>query len=299
MVNPSLANRPQARARVDDRLLLGLPARLTDRDRMLIRLLAEHQVLTTVQITDIGFCSQRRTESRLAQLYQLRVLDRFRPLTRSGSAPFHWLLDEAGAAVLAAEQGRAVSETSWRRDKAQALRTNAHLAHLVGSNGVFTALIRTARDHPDQSLALWWPERRCAAEWGEVVRPDGYGVWQESGRQVRFLLEYDRGTEPLGRLADKLAGYAELLAAAGQPTPVLFVFLTADREAQARRVLTPEALQVALPVATSALSPGQSAADRVWLPLGARDRRHLIELASAPQAAEQGTAFLGGAGVGW
>jgi len=52
-------------------------------------------------------------------------------------------------------------------------------------------------------------------------------------------------------------------------------------------------------VATSALTPGQSAAGRVWLPLGARDRRHLIELASAPQAAEQGTAFSGGAGVGW
>ena len=116
-MNPSLANRQQARARVDDRLLLGLPGRLTDRDRMLIRLVAEHRVLTTVQITDIGFCSQRRAESRLAQLYQLRVLDRFRPLTRTGSAPFHWLLDEAGAAVLAAEQGRAASQTSWRRDK--------------------------------------------------------------------------------------------------------------------------------------------------------------------------------------
>ena len=80
---------------------------------------------------------------------------------------------------------------------------------------------------------------------------------------------------------------------------MLFVFLTADREAQARRVLTPEALQVALPVATSVLSPGQSAADRVWLPLGAHDRRHLIELASAPEAADQRTAFPSRTGVGW
>jgi len=52
-------------------------------------------------------------------------------------------------------------------------------------------------------------------------------------------------------------------------------------------------------VATSALTPGQSAADRVWLPLGARDRRHLIDLASAPQAAEHRTAFSGRTGLGW
>jgi hypothetical protein len=298
-VTPPLANRPQTRVRVDDRLLLSLPARLTDRDRLLIRLLAEHQVLTTPQITDIGFCSQRRTESRLAQLYHLRVLDRFRPLTRTGSAPFHWLLDEAGAAVLAAEQGRTASEVGWRRDKTQALRTNQHLRHLVGTNGVFTALIRTARGHPDRALALWWPERRCAAEWGEVVRPDGYGIWQESGRRVGLLLEYDRGTEALGRLAGKLGGYTELLAAAGAPTPVLFVFLTADREAQARRVLTAEASRAAVPVATSVLTPGQSAADQVWLPLGGLERQLLIDLASPLEAARNRTAIHGRPGMGW
>lgn len=43
-----------------------------------------------------------------------------------------------------------------------------------------------------------------------IVRPDGYGRWHQDGREVDFFLEYDRGTEPLDRLAAKLAGYRKL-----------------------------------------------------------------------------------------
>lgn len=280
------ASARERRPRVSDRLLLGLPARLTDRDRVLIRLLATHQVLTTTQVTDIGFSGRRRTELRLRQLHQLRVLDRFRPLTQTGSAPLHWVLDEAGAVVLAGERGCRLGELDWRRDGTRALATSQHLAHLVGSNGVFTALIGAARGHPDRSLALWWSARRCATEWGEVVRPDGYGTWQEAGRQVAFLLEYDRGTEVLTRLAEKLTGYAELLAAAGRPTPVLFVFLSTGREADARRVLLPAARRLAVPVATAVLTAGESGASPVWLPADGGIRRRLIDLAARPDGSE-------------
>jgi len=31
-------------------------------------------------------------------------------------------------------------------------------------------------------------------------RPDGYGRWEQTGRVVGFLLEYDTGSEPLGRV---------------------------------------------------------------------------------------------------
>lgn len=266
-MNPPLARPGVVRPRVDDQLLLSLASTLTDRDRLLIRTLAEHRVLTTWQVADLVVSGQRRTELRLAQLYQRRVLDRFRPLTKTGSAPFHWVLDEAGAAVLGAERGVTIDKLGWRRDKALALRDNQRLDHLVGVNGLFTGLVRTARTQPGCELAVWWSERRCAAEWGEIVRPDGYGVWVQAGRQVPFLLEYDRGTERLNRLAGKLPGYAELLGAAGRPTPVLFAFLTPGREAHARQVLAPAARTLAVPVATAVLAARSSAADPVWLPL--------------------------------
>ena len=47
-------------------------------------------------------------------------------------------------------------------------------------------------------------ERRCAAEWGEVVRPDGFGALRRAGTVVEFFVEYDAGTETLDRVAAKL-----------------------------------------------------------------------------------------------
>ena len=86
-------------------LLAALAARLTARDRWLLRMLHEHRVLTTTQITWLAFGTGRAATARLLTLYQLRAIDRFRPLTPAGSAPLHFVLDEAGAYLLAAEDG--------------------------------------------------------------------------------------------------------------------------------------------------------------------------------------------------
>ncbi len=277
------------RPRVDQQLLVRLAGQLTDRDRLLLRLLDEHQVLTTPQITDVAFTGHRRCETRLRQLYLLRAVDRFRPLKAAGSAPFHWVLDQAGAAVLAADHGetstgdRSGPPTRSTRLRAcsLALASNPHLSHLVGSNSMFTGLLKSARSQPDCCLDQWWSAQRCAAEWGEVVRPDGYGRWRQRGAEVEFLLEYDQGTERLHRLTGKLPGYAELLAAAGEPIPVLFVFLRAAREAEARRVLVPAARRPGIPVATTVLTTGVCAADPVWLTTAGGTRRPLIDLAAS------------------
>jgi hypothetical protein len=53
------------RPRVDDHHLLRVASRLTDRDRVLIRLLHEHRVFTSAQVHDIGFDSYRRAQERL------------------------------------------------------------------------------------------------------------------------------------------------------------------------------------------------------------------------------------------
>jgi hypothetical protein len=118
-------------------------------------------------------------------------------------------------------------------------------------------------------LEQWWSERRCSREWGEVVRPDGYGVWVDHDVRVPFLLEYDNGTETLERLAAKLPGYAELAAAAGHPNWVLFTFPSLRREREARRVLTHRQV----PVATAALSPDDAPDAAHWLPVGSSGTR--------------------------
>jgi Replication-relaxation len=243
--------------------LLAVIGRLTDRDRQLCRLLDEHRVLTTAQIADVGFTGERRARQRLAELYALEVLDRFRPATWATPAPYHWTLGPLGAALVAAETGAAPADLSWRRTLARDLAQSQRLAHLVGTNGFFTALLRSTRTRPGCSLDAWWSERRCAREWGAVVRPDGYGIWTEAGTSLPFLLEHDNGTEPLARLAAKLDGYRRLAQAAGHANWVLFSFPTPRREHDAGRALAGHGVPVATASRTGDLAPDRAA----WTPL--------------------------------
>ncbi|MDA8062283.1 MAG: replication-relaxation family protein [Actinomycetota bacterium] len=72
--------------------------------------------------------------------------------------------------------------------------------------------------------------RRCAAVWGEFVRPDAYAVWVEASVRLPFCFEYETGTGTLACLAGKLDGYARLVRAVGHPTWVLFVFPSLGRD---------------------------------------------------------------------
>jgi hypothetical protein len=266
-----------------DRRLLPVLGRLTERDRHLCRLLEDHRVLTTAQVTDVGFTGERRARMRLGELYALDLLDRFRPRTGGNPAPFHWVLGPLGAALVAAEHGLDVADLDWRRGLVHDLAASQRLAHLVGLNGFFTALLRAARSRPGCSLDEWWSERRCAREWGEVVRPDAYGVWTDHGVTLPFLLEHDNGTERLARLAQKLDGYARLAAEAGHPNWVLFTFPGPRREADARRVLT----HPTVPAATAARSPhpphGFAPDTALWQPVADHGPRlRLAQLAGLP-----------------
>lgn len=103
--------------------------------------------------------------------------------------------------------------------------------------------------------------------------PDGAATWADAGRQVRFLLEYDTGSESLPALTRKLDGYQALAEAAAtrnnQACPVLlFCFSSPHREQSARRALAAAREAPALRIATAALDPRlTSPAGPVWLPL--------------------------------
>jgi hypothetical protein len=298
------ASRPP---RVSAELLADLAARLTDRDRAILDLVWEHRAFTTHQLTAIFFTSQVKARHRLLDLHRHGALDRFRPWTPQGSAPWHHVLGPAGAAVLAARRGTTPAELGYRRDTALAISHSAALAHQIGVNDFFTHLHASARNGAG-ALEAWWSERRCAALWGDLARPDAYGRWAEpravgkyaghttgttadertqeqdrgaprgedAGRHVDFFLEHDTGTEPLTRVADKLTGYAALAEATGIHTPVLFWLPSTRREARFRHLIgTPD-----LPVATAVHTPtihtppgptcgGESGpAGPVWLPAG-------------------------------
>ena len=99
--------RPRSAGRLarSPQLAAELAARLTARDRWLLRMICEHRVLTTGQVTQLAFGTSRAATARMTTLYQYRAVDRFRPLAPAGSSPLHFILDEAGAMLLAAEDG--------------------------------------------------------------------------------------------------------------------------------------------------------------------------------------------------
>jgi hypothetical protein len=292
--------RPTPRAANTAEHQATLAWRLTPRDRWIIRMLHEHRVLTIHQLTALAFPSARAARMRLLELYQWSVVDRFQPFVTVGTAPMHYLLAPAGATVLAAEDGRDPKDLGYRHDRALAVAHSLRLAHLVGVNEWFTALVHKARHNPHTTLTAWWSETRCARHFGDLVKPDAYGRWRHGDRAIEWFLEYDLGTEPLPKLAAKLAGYAALAQATTITTPLLIWLPTTRREAAARRQLLHHALHQldhphTVPVATAAadlLDPHAthpSPADPVWLPLesprSGQDnqpgRRHLHHLLDA------------------
>jgi hypothetical protein len=292
------ATRPTPRAANNADHQAVLAGRLTPRDRWIIRMLHEHRVLTSHQITALAFPSFRSGRMRLRELFQWGVVDRFQPFITTGTAPMHYILAPAGATVLAAEDGLDVKELGYRHDRAFGIAHSLRLAHTVGVAEWFTALVDHARHSETaahSTLGAWWSEARCARHFGDLIKPDAYGRWANADREIEFFLEYDFGTEVLGKLAGKLAGYAALAAATGITTPLLVWLQSSRREATARRLLARAWRELddprSVPVATAAAellnpeAPHPSPADEIWLPLdatgGSGARRELHRLLDA------------------
>lgn len=249
---------------------------------MLCQVLFDHRVLTTGQIVDLCFDNVTTARHRLTELYRMGVVDRLRHFRPVGSDPYHYVLDALGIEVVAADRGIEVARPGLHHTRALALADSQRLGHLLGTNSVFCSLTRWARSESDAELAEWWSERRCMAEWGEVVRPDGFGVLRQGSTVakltvVEFFLEYDGATETLGRLSAKLAGYADLVHATGWSPWVCFWFPSSRREAEARKVL----VHPDLAVVTGAVGLGDDPGGEAWLQVGSTGPRcRLIDLAA-------------------
>lgn len=258
---------------------MDVASSLTDRDRQILRLLRWHRVLTTSQIHVMFFRDLNTAQHRMTRLHELRLVERFRPPRSGRDGEYHYVLDVLGAYVVTVMANRDPDreiKMCWRIDQALSIASSQRLAHTVGANGLFVRLAAAARHRPDAELSTWWSERYCKERLAGIVYPDGVGVWQEGGATVVFCLEYDRGTEQLGRLAKKACDYARLEEASGWAFWVLVVVPGPRREAGVRGALSGHALAVATTTASLALRP----TDAIWAPLGADGTRvRLADLA--------------------
>jgi hypothetical protein len=190
-----------------------LASHITERDRRIALDCYEHNVLTSDQIRRLYFTNTRIAQLRLQRLYELRVLERFRPRPKAGegSRPYHWILDEAGALLVADWKGIDRSELRYTRDNGLRIAASRNLAHHVEANEFFVRLaLEAGALHGD--LREWYGVRTLTHMLSGAVVPDGYGVLAMPDAKPRHvLLELDRGTEPLDVLRSKAKRYVEIL----------------------------------------------------------------------------------------
>jgi hypothetical protein len=211
--------------------LFELARHLTERDREVALYLYRHRVLTTEQLQLLFFSSRRRAQDRLLFLYRNRVLDRFYPSAPfgSGKPDAHWLLDEAGALLVAASLNVERKQLGWqRRDD---WGSHPQLAHQLETNRFVTDLVAATLANPNLGVGEWWPPAQAA----DRVSPRGHRrVLPDAGFRLQILagpiecyLEWDRATETQKRLADKLRAYrraeGRLYHEGNEPRCILFV----------------------------------------------------------------------------
>jgi hypothetical protein len=222
--------------------LTSLGSRLTDRDRQIALDCYDHRVLTTEQLMRLHFSGLRTTTLRLGTLYQLRVLDRFRPPRLrpwTGTNPYHWILDEAGAHVVAAQRDMERRRLRWQHSDAVDVAQSSKLRHHIEINEFFSLLSLEAQLRHG-ALHEWYGERVTSTLFKGVV-PDGYGVIDLPHRpSIHVLLELDRGTEPAHRLHEKAVIYAKQIPQSALRERDAFVLLavpTATRAKLAREAV--------------------------------------------------------------
>lgn len=211
--------------------LFELARHLTERDREVALYLYRHRVLTTDQLQLLFFSSRRRAQDRLLFLYRNRVLDRFYPPAPfgSGKPEAHWLLDEAGAILVAAMHDLERKQLGWqRRDD---WGSHPQLAHQLETNRFLTDLIAATLANPGLGVSEWWPPAEAAdhlnAQRRGRVLPDAGFYLETPAGPIECYLEWDRATETQERLAEKLLAYrlaeAHLYSEGTQPRCILFV----------------------------------------------------------------------------
>lgn len=258
--------------------LLDVLAWLQPQDRLLIRLLSEHELLTTFQIHTLLFTNLRVCQRRLARLRQLRLLHGFRhPDPDHGrSGPARWTLGPLGLRLVAAETGQPFPTPRTVQQRLERVAGSTQQAHRLGTNQFFIDLITHTRIRPGSRLVRWWPQQRTTGMLPSVV-PDGHGIWHAHGRTVAWFLEYDTGAMSLPRLIAKLGAYDKALRQGRPGWPLLLWLHSPTREHHLHQAI---GQHIPLrPVATAARhlgTPGPAGA--VWRLVGGHGRLQLHQL---------------------
>jgi len=188
---------------------------LQDRDKHLIRLVAQHRVIGSGDLQLLVGGSAQAILRRLRLLYDHGYLDRPHCQLTRGNNKMVYALGQRGAEMIAEETGEKPI-ADWA-EKNRQLQSH-YLEHALMVSRFQVALRYAAHSLGTVVLERWCPdgfirdsvtvEHRDRRE-RVPVAPDAFFTLRllDSGESVSGFLEADRSTMPIGRFAVKLRGY--------------------------------------------------------------------------------------------
>lgn len=202
------------RPRTSARRLVRLRDDLSDRERAVLRSLADCRLLTTGLLQRLHFADHltegaasricRRVLARLQRLGVVEHLDRRIGGIRAGSASYVWRVGPVGERLLRQD------ETPRGRHKQPGLR---FIDHVLAIAECSVQLIEADR-RGDLELITTEHEPACWRSFlgvhgsAETLKPDLYAVTANAEYEDSWFIEVDRGTESLPTVMRKCAQYA-------------------------------------------------------------------------------------------
>ncbi|WP_026924424.1 replication-relaxation family protein [Glycomyces arizonensis] len=277
-----------------------LAYRLTDRDRAIIGDLGHLRVLTLEQIARVHFTSLSSARDRLTTLYELGVVDRFRPSNRSayryvlawnGLRLHHAAVEEVRLALPEyLRGGGAKPRPQPSRPAAEALIArliaNPRRTHLEAVNDFYSRLAASVKAHPEIELLRWYGEAEATELMdASVLRPDGGALVDVSDEERVFWFEHDTGTETLAALVQKASWYNgatswnKVIGRVDWRQALLLELTKPGREANLHAALAQSGFKFTIAMVTT----GRSAdpLDAIWQLVG-KPLGHFLTLAQLP-----------------
>ena len=189
------------------------PVRITERDRELLKKLAEYRLLSTEQIRYLLYPSMNRARKRVLQLFRHGIVARYsRPIRLGeGSSQYLYRPSRNGMALLTG-----TSATNVRPPRAV---TESQGEHTLRINDFRISLELASRQCDDIALTFWKPDHDVklvvpVTIGHRLIRvpviPDGFFGLRLQGKELFYMIEVDRGTAPLTRSRTKLEAYLNL-----------------------------------------------------------------------------------------
>jgi predicted transcriptional regulator len=201
--------------------LLGL--RLNRCHWTILHLLLEHPLLSDEELAALLGLHRKSLRCALYELHQLGCLEPI--VTKVGK---RWHCCMRGLHLIAAANHMHYRSITTMRDDQAGMETSLiilrgeawllqHIEHTTGIYGFFACLAQSARNEVGHELCWWETGAKCERRYrvGEKwynLRPDALSAYRVGQQQIRFWLEWDRGTMNVRDLAIKFASYAHYIA---------------------------------------------------------------------------------------